>query len=63
MGICGGCDSEKIAEIGVPKDAFAAQGHWSPFILIIPSPNIVIGHRGYRKNIAPEKILQLIRMI
>lgn len=56
-------DSGRIQEGGVPRDAFSAQGNWSQIMLIVPSKDLVIVHRAYKRDIDPEKFLQLIRML
>lgn len=53
-------------EIGVPNGSFSAQGNWAQLILIIPSRDLVIVHRGKGRRgnkIEGEELADVIRLI
>ena len=53
-------------EIGVADGSYSAQGNWAQIILIIPSQDLVIVHRGKGNrgdNIKGDELAQLIEMI
>lgn len=56
-------DSGKLAEAGLSKQAFSAQGTWSQLILIDPTRRLVIIHRGYKRTISGDKVLTLLKKI
>ncbi|RYC66584.1 serine hydrolase domain-containing protein [Spirosoma sordidisoli] len=56
-------DSGKLAEAGLSKQAFSAQGTWSQLILVDPTRRLVIVHRGYNRTISGDKILSLLKKI
>gem|GEM_PF-6413391 len=56
-------NDSKLNEANVPADTFSAQGNWSQLILLIPSKNLVIVHRGYKKDINAEKLLRLLQLL
>lgn len=56
-------DSGKLAEAGLSKQAFSAQGTWSQLILVDPTRKLVIIHRGLNRTIPGDKILSLLKKI
>ncbi len=56
-------DGGTLSTIGLSKKAYSAQGNWSQLILIDPEKRLVIVHRGYKKNIEPQKLLTLLQKI
>jgi CubicO group peptidase (beta-lactamase class C family) len=46
----------------IPADAFSAQGNQSQIILVVPSKNVVIVHRG-RFNMDGNRVLMILKMI
>jgi len=57
-------DSDAIWKMsGFPENSFYAYGNWSQYIFIIPSKDLLIVHRGYKKNISYDKLILLFDLI
>lgn len=56
-------DGGRFSNYGnIPTDAFSAQGNQSQIILVVPSKNVVIVHRG-RFNMEGSRVLMILKMI
>ncbi len=57
-------DSDAIWKMsGFPENSFYAYGNWSQYIFILPSKELLIVHRGYKKNISYDKLILLFDLI